>query len=62
MPTNQYVVIAKSRPDCRNPRRLAMHIKISTATVSSRWYGRNWGIADTTATVPAAGCTAAVTT
>jgi hypothetical protein len=34
----------------------------TTATVSSRLYGPSAGIAETTATVPAADCTATVTT
>jgi hypothetical protein len=35
--TNEYVVIAKSRPDCRNPRRLAIQINTSTPMVISKW-------------------------
>ena len=37
MMTKEYVVIAKVRPDCRSPRRLATQMSTNTPMVISKW-------------------------
>jgi hypothetical protein len=68
-PANRYVGSAKIRPASRRPRRLARHMTpIAVTEMTSRILGPMNGIADsagnadTIAALPAAVCTATVTT
>ena len=61
---NRYVGTANARPASRIPRRLPKHIRITMA-IEIRVMSAGWLMADTadaTAAVPAAICTATVTT